>query len=587
MVLLIVCLMVTLSVQRLDTRAISNPHEGRILYFSQTNEGRSLTASPAGSDTNHSIPFSPASLSFVLPTIQSPSQVSGASIAGPVSFFVWLASNITSRVQLQATFQQAGYNTTLTGVGSGQVSLSSVAKEYQLNYTIQSATGGIQLYAGIPAYISLAIQSLTPRPSDVTLFWGSSARVSKVVITFTNYASVQSLKITDYRGAENQTFNVQAPPNQNIVFFTANIRDIFGTGSGGDISLVNLTISGPQGPVRDRTNVTMNFFCPQGLCPQPAQYEAFWVYPSGTPEATYSATIDIVDSQGNVIHDTSGVHSFGIGRLPPPFPLLAALISGGGLGVAGLATGAVYLRRRRAKEYLAPFSFFEQMTGGEVPGGSMVTVEGNTGAGKTTLCSEVMYEDLKRGKPCIYVAADDFPDRIRDQMRNLGIDVGGYEKSGLLSFVDCYSAEAGRIPTEKFSVSSVGDLTTLGVKISSALQDQKGTCLYLDSLSPFVPRAKPESIVSFVHAIGAKVRGLDGKAFFTMSTGSDETIQRQMEDMADCVIQMEAFEEKDIRRRRLRIRKFRNRRHQESWATFTIEDGKGIIFYTKQSRRSN
>jgi len=395
------------------------------------------------------------------------------------------------------------------------------------------------------------------------------------------------VKITDYRGAENQTFNVQAPPNQNIVFFTANVRDIFGTGRGGDISLVNLTIIGPQGPVRDRTNVTMNFFCPQGLCPQPAQYEAYWVYPSGTLEATYSATIDIVDSQGNVIHDTSGVHSFGIGRLAPPFPLLAALISGGGLGVAGLATGAIYLRRRRTKEYLAPFSFFEQMTGGEVPGGSMVTVEGNTGSGKTTLCSEVMYEDLKRGRPCIYVGADDFPDRIRDQMRGLGIDVGGYESVGLLSFVDCYSAEAGRTPTERYSVPSVGDLTTLGVKISSALQDQKATSLYLDSLSPFVPRAKPESIVSFVHAIGAKVRGLDGKAFFTMSTGSDETIQRQMEDMADCVIQMEAFEEKDIRRRRLRIRKFRNRRHQEGWATFTIEDGKGIIFYTKKSRRSN
>src|SRR5438309_10846824 len=105
---------------------------------------------------------------------------------------------------------------------------------------------------------------------------------------FTNYASVQSLQITDYRGAENQTFNVKAPPNQNIVVFTANIRDIFDTGSSGDISLVNLTISGLQGPVRDRTNDTMNFFCPQVACPQPAQYDAFWVYRSGTPEAAYS-----------------------------------------------------------------------------------------------------------------------------------------------------------------------------------------------------------------------------------------------------------------------------------------------------------
>ncbi len=547
----------------------------RTLYFSTE---RSLTLSKPTilSETNKTLP-----ISFQFPLILS----SGASIAGgaPVSFSLWLSSNTTTSVsvQLQPTLKQVGD----FPLGSVPVSLNETVQQYNVTYTMLAT--GMQLYqSAFPASVNFTFQTSTPRVA-VTLHWGSLNRMSRVAIPFTNYASIQSVKITDYRGAENQTFNVQAPPNQNIVFLTANVRDIFGTGPGGDVSLVNLTISGPQGLIPGETNATMHLFCPQPECPEPAQYQAYWVYPSSTLEATYSATIDMVDSQGNVIHDTSGVHSFGIGRLPPPFPLLAALISGGGLGVAGLATGAVYLRRRRTKEYLAPFSFFEQMTGGEVPGGSMVTVEGNTGAGKTTLCSEVMYEDLKRGRPCIYVAADDFPDRIREQMRNLGIDVGGYEKSGLLNFVDCYSAEAVRIPTEKFSVSSMGDLTTLGVKISSALQDQKGTCLYLDSLSPFVPRAKPESIVSFVHAIGAKVRGLDGKAFFTMSTGSDETIQRQMEDMADCVIQMEAFEEKDIRRRRLRIRKFRNRRHQENWATFTIEDGKGIIFYTKQSRRSN
>ena len=564
-----------ISVRALGAQTVSG---GTTLYFStDPRAGRILSlAKPSiqpESNANQSIQFQ-------FPPILS----SGASIAGgaPVSVSLWLSSNTTSlvQVQLQPTLKQVGDFSLVPR----QVSLNSTVQQYNVTYTMQAT--GMQLYQSFPASFNFTFQPTTSH-TRVTLHWGSANRPSTVTIPFTNYASVEGVKITDYRGAENQTFNVQAPPNQNIVFLAANVRDIFGIGPGSDVSLVNFTISGPQGPIPEVTNATMLPSCTQLQCPQPGLYQAYWVYPSSTPEATYSVAIDIVDSQGNVIHDTSGVHSFGIGHLPPPFPLLAALISGGGLGAAGLATGAVYVRRRRTKEYLAPFSFFEQMTGGEVPGGSMVTVEGNTGAGKTTLCSEVMYEDLKRGRPCIYVAADDFPDRIRDQMRNLGIDVAGYENVGLLSFVDCYSAEAGRTPTEKFSVSSVGDLTTLGVKISSALQDHKGTCLYLDSLSPFVPRAKPESIVSFVHAIGAKVRGLDGKAFFTMSTGSDETIQRQMEDMADCVIQMEAFEEKDVRRRRLRIRKFRNRKHQESWATFTIEDGKGIIFYTKQSRRSS
>jgi len=34
----------------------------------------------------------------------------------------------------------------------------------------------------------------------------------------------------------------------------------------------------------------------------------------------------------------------------------------------------------------------------------------------------------------------------------------------------------------------------------------------------------------------------------------------------------------------MRIVKFRNRRFHEGWVTFTVEDNKGIIFYSKKSR---
>src|SRR5207244_8764857 len=96
---------------------------------------------------------------------------------------------------------------------------------------------------------------------------------------------------------------------------------------------------------------------------------------------------------------------------------------------------------------------------------------------------------------------------------------------------------------------------------------------------------RPESIVSFVQSVGARVRGLSGKAFFTVGLGVDGTVQRQLEDTADCIVQMEAFEESGSRKRRLRISKFRARKHQEGWALFTIEDSKGIIFYSKKPRK--
>ncbi len=155
-----------------------------------------------------------------------------------------------------------------------------------------------------------------------------------------------------------------------------------------------------------------------------------------------------------------------------------------------------------------------------------------------------------------------------------------------MTFVDGYSAEAGQESTEKFSVPSISDLTTLGIKISSSLppHQSKGTSLYFDSLVPLASKTKPESIVSFVQSIGAKMKGIGGKAVFTLGPSVDPIVQKQLEDMSDCVVQMEAFEERGVRRRRLKIAKLRARRHQEGWNVFAIEDGKGIIFYSKKPK---
>ena len=109
--------------------------------------------------------------------------------------------------------------------------------------------------------------------------------------------------------------------------------------------------------------------------------------------------------------------------------------------------------------------------------------------------------------------------------------------------------------------------------------------LVLSSVTPLASKARPESIVSFVQSVSAKVKGLGGKAFFAVGLGTDPAVQRQLEDSSDCIVQMEAFEEAGSRRRRLRIAKFRARKHQEGWTLFTIEDGKGIIFYSKKPRK--
>jgi len=450
-----------------------------------------------------------------------------------------------------------------------------------LNFTVTPAN--TLLLEGTLIAISVTATSV-PKNANVTLDWGSSSAPSYAVLPLSGYTSLFQISILNRDEVPTTYFNVNATPGNNVVLVKVFVNSAFGCL---DISKVNMTIVDPLSrPAVGASNRGMQQSppCPAGQ--NPFEFIAAWTYPSGAAQVTYQVWVDIIDIQGNVAYSYRGPASFGLvppGFIPPPYNLIPyfAVAAVGGVG----SIGGVLYYRRRSKSYLAPFGHFNTLTAGEIGGGT-VSIEGNTGSGKTILSEQLMFEDLKQGKPCIFVSTSDFPSNVRSGMKSMGLDVKGYEQSGLLTFVDGYSAEAGQESTEKFSVPSIGDLTTLGMKISSSLPPQrsKGASLYFDSLVPLASKTKPESIVSFVQSIGAKMKGIGGKAVFTLGPSVDPMVQKQLEDMSDCVVQMEAFEERGIRRRRLKIAKLRARRHQEGWNVFAIEDGKGIIFYSKKPK---
>lgn len=431
-----------------------------------------------------------------------------------------------------------------------------------------------------------------PQHANITLSYGSSSYPSRVILPMSGYETLfpaNTVSILDRFESPTTYFGLNAPPGNNIVVVKLFVSSALGFT---DISRVNMTIVDPSSrAIRGATNVTMQPCAPQSLtCPTgPYQFIASWVYSSNSTQGTYQVLIDIIDVQNKVAFAFSGPASFGLvppGFVPFPYNLIPYFIVGG-VGAAGGVGSVVFYRKNRRKNYLIPFDHFSTLTGGELNGGTVVTVEGNTGSGKSLLLEQLMSEDLRNGRPCVFVTTGDFPNNIRANVKALGLDISGYEQNGLLTFVDGYSAEAGQESREKISIPSLGDLTTLGIKITSALPSPsfRGGSLYFDSLTPLASKAKPESMVSFVQSVGARVKGLAGKAFFTVGLGIDGSVQRQLEDTADCIVQMEAFEESGSRKRRLRIAKFRARKHQEGWALFTIEDGKGIIFYSKKPRK--
>lgn len=559
----------------------SSPSTGinRIFYLSSAGStSLTLSSSPpsgSGAPSKTNITRTPATFALQTPLLSS------ATILGQPSFSVWSewTGNLTaSPPALVGTFSYRLPGNSLANISSAVNSISPGLSRNNFTLTPQN----IALYPGTLLSIQIAATSL-PRHSNVTIAWGSGSAPSLVLMPLIGYASVFQVAITNRDGVPTTYFNINATPGNNVVLVNVLVNEAFGCN---DIAKVNMTIVDPLlRPAIGAASLPMEQ-TPQCTTAQSQfNFIAAWPYTPASPQETYQVWIDVIDAQGNDASSSRGPASFGLvppGFIPPPYNLVLYIVPVvGGVGVVG---GLVYYNRKRGRSYLAPFEHFNSLTAGELDGGT-VSIEGNTGAGKTILSEQLMFEDLKRGKPCVFVSTSDFPSNVRSGMKSMGLDTKGYEQSGLLTFVDGYSSEAGQESTEKFSVPSIGDLTTLGIKISSSIPPQaKGASLYFDSLVPLASKTKPESIVSFVQSVGAKMKGIGGKAVFTLGPSVDPTVQKQLEDMSDCVVQMEAFEERGVRRRRLKIAKLRARRHQEGWNVFAIEDGKGIIFYSKKPK---
>jgi KaiC/GvpD/RAD55 family RecA-like ATPase len=207
---------------------------------------------------------------------------------------------------------------------------------------------------------------------------------------------------------------------------------------------------------------------------------------------------------------------------------------------------------------------------------------GPSASGKTVLLESLMYASLKKNRSCVFVATMQFPSEIRKEMMGLAFDINQPEKSGKLAFIDCYSAAAGKPSEEKYSVPSTTDLTRLGTELSTCLESLGlGTDVFLDSIAPWVSTLKPEYIVSFLHATGAKVKAGNGRFYFTVGTGVEKDVMTKIEEESDGILELAISQTDKETRRKLAIRKIRGRKHVSGWISFSIVDGKGIVLLVR------
>ena len=258
----------------------------------------------------------------------------------------------------------------------------------------------------------------------------------------------------------------------------------------------------------------------------------------------------------------------------PILPYLIPILLGGlGFSVAGI------LRKKR--ETGEGFEFFNELTAGGIPDAYSVMIIGDAGSGKSVLSQQLAYEHLKQGKSCVYVTYDIFPSEVRQNLKSFNWNASRYEKKGTFILVDCYSSIAGLDSEEKYHIEQPFALSDLGITMSTAMDEikHKSTRMFLDSTTPLFARVDASKVTEFLQDRSARIKGDKGVLLFTAGKGTvpSGSMQR-LEEIVDCIIELNVYEEKGKTRKRMRVRKLRGRKVTDTWIPFKIELKKGITF---------
>jgi KaiC/GvpD/RAD55 family RecA-like ATPase len=86
----------------------------------------------------------------------------------------------------------------------------------------------------------------------------------------------------------------------------------------------------------------------------------------------------------------------------------------------------------------------DEIMNGGIPKGQLVLLSGTCGTGKSTICSQYIYNGLTKFKENgIYLSFEEMPENIKANVKQFGIDFEPFEKSGRFAFIkyDPYHVE--------------------------------------------------------------------------------------------------------------------------------------------------
>ncbi len=98
--------------------------------------------------------------------------------------------------------------------------------------------------------------------------------------------------------------------------------------------------------------------------------------------------------------------------------------------------------------------------------GTTWLVTGEPGTGKTTLAFQFALQGLRRGEAAVFVACDEPPARIENNLRSFGFGTSAYERNQKFILVDAFSP----IALSPFHISDRTDVAEFTYVISRAVE---------------------------------------------------------------------------------------------------------------------
>jgi circadian clock protein KaiC len=243
---------------------------------------------------------------------------------------------------------------------------------------------------------------------------------------------------------------------------------------------------------------------------------------------------------------------------PGEFPL-----SFGPHGMAVASPGPTDAPQEASTERVSTgFAGLDEMLGGGLFRGSSTLITGAPGTSKTTLAGLFTESACRRGERTLFVSFDEGGERVRRNLKSVGIHLDTHLKSGLLQM---YSGRTDAVNAEEHLI-----------RIAALIAEHRPRCMVIDPLSAIARTGALSSARAIGNRLIYKLRDHHITAVITaLVEGEDphaEATELQISTIADSWIQLSYLVCGGERNRALTIVKSRGTRHSNQVRELVLSD---------------